>query len=142
MTAIISSQPWEEITVDALPDDYEAIIEGYDPEDDELEVKRSWQPPPAWMDFAACKDSDPDAWYPDSGDPSSRARKICWNRCPVQLLCLAYAIETNERHGIWGGLSREQRDQLAGKERNQWRSGGLKPGHIEELSRRGWAAIA
>jgi WhiB family transcriptional regulator, redox-sensing transcriptional regulator len=142
MTAIMSSQPWEEITVDDLPDDYEAIIEGYEPEDDEIAVKRTWEPPPAWMDFAACASSDPEAWYPDTGDPAVRARKICWTRCPVQLLCLDYAIEHNERHGIWGGLSREQRDQLIGKERNVLRGGGLKPGHREELERRGWDAVA
>lgn len=33
--------------------------------------------------------------------------------CPVRLICLEYAMDHNEPFGIWGGLSRKQRERLA-----------------------------
>ena len=31
------------------------------------------------------------------------AKAIC-ARCPIQVECLTYALESGEPHGIWGGL--------------------------------------
>lgn len=36
------------------------------------------------------------------------AKQIC-AECPVRLLCLEYALESNEPYGIWGGLTRAER---------------------------------
>ncbi len=52
----------------------------------------------------------PDAFYPeDYGLESEAVRelesiaiKIC-RACPVQKLCLDYAISSSQRYGIWGG---------------------------------------
>lgn len=40
-----------------------------------------------------------------------KARSIC-GRCPVQELCLDYALTVGEPHGIWGGLNELQRRRL------------------------------
>jgi WhiB family redox-sensing transcriptional regulator len=41
----------------------------------------------------------------------ARARALC-DRCPVHDLCLDYALEAGEPHGIWGGLNELQRRRL------------------------------
>lgn len=41
-------------------------------------------------------------------------KEVC-NHCPVQELCLRYAIANDERYGIWGGLTRRERLQVASK---------------------------
>jgi WhiB family redox-sensing transcriptional regulator len=40
-----------------------------------------------------------------------RARALC-ARCPVHDLCLEYAMNAGESHGIWGGLNELQRRRL------------------------------
>ena len=45
------------------------------------------------------------------------AKAICWGRdgteeCPVRKQCLLDAIETDELHGIWGGMSHRERNAL------------------------------
>lgn len=39
------------------------------------------------------------------------ALKLCW-WCPVRKDCLTFAIENGEEHGIWGGLSADERDEM------------------------------
>lgn len=71
--------------------------------------------PQPWMQDAACTQVDPDMFFPNPGDHAWDARAICMG-CPVQGDCLAYALRTGQRDGIWGGLtpgerkSRRQRD--------------------------------
>ena len=62
-----------------------------------------------WMGRAACKGKT-EIMYPGPGSPEGnhQARKICMG-CPVLDNCLDYAIEHNERIGIWGGLSAKAR---------------------------------
>ena len=36
------------------------------------------------------------------------AKRIC-AVCPVRQLCLDYALETREGHGVWGGLNETER---------------------------------
>ena len=40
-----------------------------------------------------------------------RAKSVC-AACPVQMQCLEYAIEADERYGIWGGLNQDERRLL------------------------------
>lgn len=51
----------------------------------------------------------PGNWFPeDIPDPVERAEATneavagC-RRCPIQEACFTYALEHNEKHGIWGG---------------------------------------
>lgn len=66
--------------------------------------------PAAWTEQALCREVDPDLFYADKGDWHSviTAKLVC-RRCPVRDACLAHALETNEVHGVWGGLSPQQR---------------------------------
>lgn len=61
-----------------------------------------------WRDEGLCAQTDPDAFYPDKGQSPKQAKKVCAG-CPVQALCLAYALTHDERYGIWGGLSERER---------------------------------
>lgn len=65
-----------------------------------------------WTDHAACRNHDPEIWFPpvlESGGAArthpqvTRAVEIC-RQCPVIAECLEWAQETRVRHGIWGGL--------------------------------------
>jgi len=62
------------------------------------------------MDDALCSQSDPEAWFPETG-PAVGARRIC-DACPVRRQCLDHAIAANEQHGIWGGLNEVERRAL------------------------------
>jgi WhiB family redox-sensing transcriptional regulator len=73
---------------------------------------RWWNPPGAWAERAVCATSDPDAWFPGPHDAAAMARRVC-AACPVQAECLAYALDTGEEHGIWGGLDPAERAQRA-----------------------------
>ncbi len=70
-------------------------------------------PPPlgAWSHRAACLDADPAVFFPEAGDTGTNAKTIC-ARCPVIEPCLDYALTNRQHHGVWGGLSEHQREQL------------------------------
>lgn len=63
---------------------------------------------------AKCADEDPDSFFPEKSGNAREAKKVCED-CPVKAPCLAWALEHGERHGIWGGLSSEERKKLGAK---------------------------
>lgn len=70
---------------------------------------------PAFRDTALCAQTDPDQWYPEKGESPRAAKAIC-ARCEVRDLCLQWALDHDEKFGIWGGTSgRERRRLLLGK---------------------------
>ena len=64
-----------------------------------------------WATDALCAQTDPDAFHPDAGGATREAKKVC-AQCFVQAECLTWALTTNERFGIWGGLSERERRAL------------------------------
>jgi len=64
-----------------------------------------------WRELALCLGHDPDLWFPQESDGGINAIRIC-SGCPVRLDCLGWAIEHNERNGIWGGVSARKRQRL------------------------------
>ena len=62
----------------------------------------------------SCQQSDPEAWFPEGGHKNSDKRQaiILCKACPVQALCLNFAMINNEEYGIWGGLSSSERARL------------------------------
>ena len=71
------------------------------------------QAPRNWRSAAACRFTDPDLFFPLSASGKSeeqvrQAKAIC-AACPVRLACLAFALRTHQTHGIWGGLTEEER---------------------------------
>lgn len=88
-----------------------------------------WRPP-MWMDQAACLDPDvdPELFFPPKGgmnDYRTNHLSIRWpamaicEQCPVRAECLMYAYKTDQRHGIWGGLTPNSRTLLMTKHRSQ-----------------------
>lgn len=69
---------------------------------------------PAWFDDAACRGSGPAPFFPEQGQPSTKARAAC-DRCPIVEPCLAYAIADPTLQGIWGGTNEYQRDEIRSK---------------------------
>ena len=63
------------------------------------------------MDRALCTQVDPELFYPAPGSTAAPAKRVC-RQCPVADACLAYALEHDERWGVWGGLSERQREKL------------------------------
>jgi WhiB family transcriptional regulator, redox-sensing transcriptional regulator len=64
--------------------------------------------PEPWVDKARCAQTDPEAFFPDEGGSTREAKRIC-RMCDVTDECLAYALERDERFGIWGGHSERER---------------------------------
>ncbi len=63
---------------------------------------------PDWMDRGVCHQTDPELFFPEKGGSTREAMSIC-ARCPVAAECLDYAIDNDERFGIWGGVSERHR---------------------------------
>ena len=64
-----------------------------------------------WQDRALCAQTDPEAFFPEKGGSPREAKKVC-RGCEVRLECLEYALERDERFGIYGGLSERERRRL------------------------------
>lgn len=74
----------------------------------------SWTPEPRelWMDDAVCAETAPDIFFPEKGGSTRDAKALCQS-CGVRQQCLDYALERDERFGIWGGLSERERRRVA-----------------------------
>ena len=75
-----------------------------------------------WGQRARCKNkatAKHDPWFPEDEDGNEDyseektwiARAEC-AACPVREMCLEYAIETGQQHGIWAGYSPEERRHI------------------------------
>ncbi len=67
--------------------------------------------PLGWQERALCAQTDPEAFFPEKGGSTREAKKVCTS-CEVRSECLDYALENDERFGIWGGLSERERRKL------------------------------
>jgi WhiB family transcriptional regulator, redox-sensing transcriptional regulator len=65
----------------------------------------------SWQEHALCAQTDPEAFFPEKGGSTREAKKVC-TVCDVRADCLAYALEHDERFGIWGGLSERERRRM------------------------------
>ncbi|HEY0689297.1 MAG TPA: WhiB family transcriptional regulator [Kribbella sp.] len=66
---------------------------------------------PSWQERALCAQTDPEAFFPEKGGSTREAKKVCLG-CGVRGECLEYALQNDERFGIWGGLSERERRKL------------------------------
>lgn len=57
---------------------------------------------------ALCKGQDPAPWFPRKGGSPDKGKEIC-RACPARRDCLAWAITADERAGVWGGTSPDER---------------------------------
>lgn len=77
----------------------------------------------SWRLDGACASRDPEDFYPEGGQRHvrqsyERARVVC-AVCPVAERCLNYALDNEERHGMWGGHTPAEREDLLGRRRRQ-----------------------
>jgi WhiB family redox-sensing transcriptional regulator len=73
--------------------------------------------PPAerrdWWESAACLEADPELFFPvatrgPGQDEIARAKEVCAT-CRVRRQCLQYALATRQPHGVWGGMTEDER---------------------------------
>lgn len=72
-----------------------------------------------WHLDALCAQVDSEAFFPEKGGSVKEAKAVC-ARCPVAGLngkCLQYALDNNERFGIWGGYTERERRRLVAQGR-------------------------
>lgn len=67
----------------------------------------------SWRDHAACAGETSDLFFPIGASGSAflqakQAQRVC-AACPVRTACLEWALEAGIEHGIWGGLTEEER---------------------------------
>lgn len=68
--------------------------------------------PSEWLAAAPCG-ADPNAMFPNSRNPVAIAKaKTYCDRCPAIERCLQWALDTGEEHGVWGGLTEDERRAL------------------------------
>lgn len=70
-----------------------------------------------WREFAACRDVDPEWFFPlgdrwSDADRPGRAKAVC-AACPVRAECLADALAGGDAWSIRGGLDPVERASLA-----------------------------
>jgi WhiB family transcriptional regulator, redox-sensing transcriptional regulator len=68
-----------------------------------------------WRSAGACLSADPDLFFPISSvGPAerqiARAKKTCAG-CGVRRECLEFALSHDSIHGIWGGMTVEDRQR-------------------------------
>lgn len=64
----------------------------------------------AWRAYANCKGLGPDLFYPET-DITDAAKEIC-RACVVREECLEYALANREKFGVWGGMTKNERQAL------------------------------
>ena len=74
----------------------------------------------SWMEKGSCLGMDTDLFFPEKGDNIAveEAKAIC-NKCEVKQTCLNWAMTNEIWHGVWGGLSGNQRYMMAKKSRRE-----------------------
>ena len=66
-----------------------------------------------WRHTAACLNEDPELFFPvgNTGPAMAQieeAMKVC-QRCDVREECRSWAMAAGQAHGVWGGLSEDER---------------------------------
>lgn len=69
-----------------------------------------------WRHRAKCRGVDPELFFPvGTSGPAQlqigEAKAVC-RRCPVVSECLAWALESGQDDGVWGGLDETERRKL------------------------------
>lgn len=71
-----------------------------------------------WQMRAACRSMPVSMFYPPLGMRGyslrhlERQAKLVCDRCPVILQCLQHALDSDERHGVWGGSTAHERSRM------------------------------
>lgn len=84
----------------------------------------STPPPEDWRKKAACRDEDPELFFP-IGDSTFAAQHqirealaVCGG-CEVRQECLLWAIDNNCAFGVWGGVDEDERRGMVRRKQRQ-----------------------
>ena len=75
-----------------------------------------------WQYKGACNEADPEVFFSPQAERGARRRqreataKSYCARCPVIEQCLQHALSVRESHGVWGGLSTDERRARLGEQ--------------------------
>lgn len=77
---------------------------------------------PNW-EQAECQGEDPELFFPiGTTGPAllqiEEARRVCL-RCDIREKCLEWALETGQDHGVWGGMSEDERKAIERRQKRQ-----------------------
>ncbi|HEY1157506.1 MAG TPA: WhiB family transcriptional regulator [Arthrobacter sp.] len=69
-----------------------------------------------WRAWSACQEEDPELFFPTGQTGLAvmeikEAKAVCC-RCLVIEQCLQWALQTDQAHGVWGGLSESDRRRI------------------------------
>ncbi|PZT71018.1 WhiB family transcriptional regulator [Streptomyces sp. SW4] len=73
-----------------------------------MHIDTTTAPRLTWQDEALCAQTGADFFFPEPGSSVREAKRIC-GLCPIRAACLEYALDHDERFGVWGGLSEKER---------------------------------
>lgn len=84
-----------------------------------------------------CREEDPELFFPvgNSGPAAlqiAEAKAVC-RRCPVASECLAWALDTGQEFGVWGGMDEDERKPLSRARRGGKQRGGVQQDEVEEV---------
>ena len=84
-----------------------------------LTARSAADPMPDWQGNAACRDTDPDLFFPVGTTGSAieqidAAKEVC-DQCDCKIDCLEFALSTNQDSGVWGGTAEEERRKIRRK---------------------------
>jgi WhiB family transcriptional regulator, redox-sensing transcriptional regulator len=65
----------------------------------------------SWQEEALCAQTGSEFFFPEPGSSVREAKRIC-GLCKMRSMCLEYALNNDERFGVWGGLSEKERISL------------------------------
>ena len=74
-----------------------------------------------WRLSAACRSADPELFFPVSSigkslEQTVEAKAVC-APCLVRRQCLDFALRTRQAHGVWGGMTEEERNSVTPEQR-------------------------
>lgn len=78
---------------------------------------------PIWQERAACLGADPEVFFPPATATGNTLKRLVSHAlaycavCSVRDECLQYAYNTDQRYGIWGGVTAKQRGRTPNGER-------------------------
>jgi WhiB family redox-sensing transcriptional regulator len=90
-----------------------ALIERFSPDGTILamHIDTITSPDLDWQQEALCAQTGADFFFPEPGSSVREAKRIC-GLCPIRSACLEYALDNDERFGVWGGLSEKERLEI------------------------------
>lgn len=65
-----------------------------------------------WRYEGLCRQVDPELFYPEKGQDTTKAAKRVCAECPVLAPCLEQALARSERFGVWGGMTERERRRI------------------------------